>query len=126
MSQQAEPRPQDAALATYAGKITKAEAQVDWSRPPEIIWRQIRAYNPAPGAATTLGGVPLKLWRAQPAPGHAGEPGAVLAAGADGIVVGAGGGAVVLTELQLAGGRRLAADAFLAGHPLARGTRLGT
>ena len=121
-----EPRAQDESQATYAEKITKAEAHIDWTRPTQTVWRQIRAYNPVPGAVTTLAGAALKLWGARPAAGLAGEPGAVLAADAAGVCVGTGDGAIAVTELQLAGGRRLSASAFLAGRGLAVGTRLGS
>jgi len=118
------PRAQDAAHATYAGKITKAEAHIDWTRPTDLISRQIRSFNPVPGAVTTLAGAPLKIWRAQPSP-LSGVPGNVLAAAASGIVVATGDGALSITELQSAGGARLPAAAYLAGHALAPGTLLG-
>jgi methionyl-tRNA formyltransferase len=126
LNQVTRPRAQDAALATYAGKIAKAEAQVDWSHPTQFIWRQIRAFNPTPGTVTTLQGAPLKIWRAQPllAPAS-GVPGSVLTATASGIVVATGDGALLITELQPAGGVRLPAAAYVAGHALAPGTLLG-
>ncbi len=120
------PQPQNEAAATYAAKITKADAHVDWTQPALAISRQIRAYNPAPGAATSLSGKPLKLWRAAVDSVARGEPGTVLATGPNGISVAAGQGAITLAELQLAGGKRLHADAFLSGHPLVPGMRLGT
>lgn len=121
------PRPQDATLATYARKIDKAEARIDWTRETQFIHRQIRAFNPVPGAVTTLGGAPLKVWDAQTSPSaYAGEPGAVLAASAEGIVVATGDGALTLTELQPAGGKRLTAAAYVSGHRLAQGARLGS
>ncbi len=122
----AQQRAQDTALVTYAEKITKAEAQIDWTHPTQVIWRQVRAFNPAPGAVTTLAGAPLKIWRAQPAtPPRSGMPGSVLAAAASGIVVATGDGALLITELQPAGGTRLPVAAFVAGHALTPGTRLG-
>jgi methionyl-tRNA formyltransferase len=119
------PRAQDDAAATYAGKISKSEALIDWSRSAGEICRQIRAFNPAPGAATTLDGTTLKIWRAQPAAPAAGAAGTVVSAGARGIVVAAGSGAVNVTELQKAGGKRLVAAAFLAGQALLPGTHFG-
>ena len=115
---------QDEAIATYAAKISKAEARIDWTRGAVEICRQIRAFNPAPGAVTTLAGTTHKVWRAQTAAG-AGAPGAVLSADATGIVIAAGSGAVRVLELQRAGGKRLAAAAFLNAAKLARGARFG-
>lgn len=126
LNQPPQPRAQDESLATYAVKITKAEAQIEWTRPTQAIWRQIRAFNPVPGAATTLAGATLKIWHAQPSPaGNTGLPGRVLATAASGIVVGTGDGALSIVELQHAGGKRLTAADFLAGHVLAPGMRLG-
>ena len=123
----AQPRAQDTSLATYAEKVTKAEAQIDWTRPAQLIWRQIRAFNPVPGAVTTLAGAPLKIWRAHPsAMPHSAPPGSVLAATASGIIVATGDGALSISELQAAGGTRLSAAAFVAGHALAHGTQLGS
>ena len=118
------PQPQDDTHATYAAKLDKREAQIDWRQPADVVARRIRAFNPAPGAVTLLDGQPLKLWRAHPVAG-AGTPGTVLATGAEGVVVACGEGAVALTEVQRAGGKRVAVAAFLAGMPLPAGTRLG-
>jgi len=120
------PRAQDAGAATYADKIRKAEAVIDWTRSADDICRQIRAFNPAPGAATTLDGAALKIWCAQPVAHRNAPPGTVAGVGASGIVVAAGAGAVNITELQKAGAKRLAARAFLTGAALAPGARLGT
>jgi methionyl-tRNA formyltransferase len=119
------PQVQDDALANYAAKITKTEAAIDWTLDAAEICRRVRAYNPVPGAVTTLDGDALKIWAAQPAVARDAEPGTVLASGADGIIVAAGGAAVRILELQKAGGKRLAAAAFLGGTPLPAGTRLG-
>jgi methionyl-tRNA formyltransferase len=117
-------RAQDAAAATYAQRIEKREAEIDWGRPAQEIERRVRAFDPAPGAQTHLNGQALKIWHARAVPGT-GAPGTVLDAGADGIRVACGGDALNVTELQRAGGRRLAAQAFLSGHALARGAVLG-
>ena len=119
------PRAQDAALATYAEKIAKSEALIDWSRSASDICRQIRAFNPVPGAATSWNGTGLKIWRAQPLLEGAGAPGTVVRANADGLVVVAGRGAVKIAELQKAGAKRLNVAAFLGGSTLAPGARLG-
>ena len=116
---------QDAALATYAPKIEKREALIDWREPAETIARKVRAFNPVPGAATARGGAPLKIWRALPTEGLEAEPGTVLRADGSGIVVACGAGALCVTELQRAGGKRVTAGAFLAGSHLEPGEKLG-
>ena len=119
-------RAQDAALATYAEKISKPEALIDWSKSALDICRQIRAFNPAPGAATLWNGSVLKIWRAQPAGEATGAPGTVVSVDARGVVVAAGAGAVKILELQKAGAKRLPAAAFLGGAALTQGVQLGT
>jgi methionyl-tRNA formyltransferase len=118
------PQPQDDRLAVYAAKIGKEEARIDWQRPAAQIERQVRAFNPHPGAWTLLGGEVLKVWRAECCTGQ-GRPGEVQEASRAGISVACGEGALRLLEVQKAGGRRLEAAAFLAGHDLAPGTVLG-
>jgi methionyl-tRNA formyltransferase len=120
------PRAQDDTAATYADKITKAETVIDWARSAGDICRQIRAFDPVPGAVTTLNGAPLKIWRAEPLAHEAVTPGTVMSARANVIVVAAGKGAVSVIELQKAGSKRLTARAFLAGAKLVPGARLGT
>ena len=109
--------PQPEQGVTYAEKIGKAEAQLDWTLPATVLDRKIRAFNPFPGASTLADGAPLKIWQAQLADG-AGAPGEVLAVDADGVRIACGSGALLATQLQAAGGKRLAAREFLAGHPL--------
>jgi methionyl-tRNA formyltransferase len=118
-------QPQDAARATYAAKIDKREARIAWQESAAITARVVRAFNPAPGANTTLRGQPLKIWAATELEGTGGEPGTVRAVDANGIVVACGAGALRLTELQRAGGKRVCAAAFLAGCPVESGERLG-
>lgn len=121
-----QPLAQDPARACYAPKLSKAEAVLDWRRPAPELERRVRAFDPWPVAQTRLeGGAVLRIWRARALP-HApgGPPGSVLDAGATGIDVAAGEGVLRLLEVQLPGGRRLDAGAFLAGHAIA-GTRLG-
>ncbi|MBI3431671.1 MAG: methionyl-tRNA formyltransferase [Hydrogenophilales bacterium] len=118
------PVAQDEAQATYAAKLSKDEAQLDWSQPAEALARAVRAYNPVPGAWTLLDGAPLKIWAAQPVPGL-GIPGEVLRAEADQLVVACGSGALALQEIQPAGSKRMGAGAFLTGRQLPPGTRLG-
>ncbi len=118
------PVAQDDAQATYAAKLSKDEAQLDWRQPADALARAVRAYNPAPGAWTQLDGAPLKVWMAATAPG-AGDPGTVLRADAEGLVVACGSGALALREVQPAGSKRMSAAAFLAGRPVPPGSRLG-
>ncbi|MFW2356120.1 methionyl-tRNA formyltransferase [Hydrogenophaga sp.] len=104
---------------TYAHKIDKAEAALDWTAPAELLARRVRAFNPFPGAATARAGEPVKVWAAHAVDGSAGAaPGQVLALGDEGIQVQTASGVLVLTELQRAGGKRLAAADFLRGHEL--------
>ena len=110
--------------ATYAAKLTSAETVIDWSASADAIDRSVRAFDPAPGAQTNLAGAALKIWEASPLPGHLGAPGVVIRADTGGIVVACGQGALNVTRLQRAGGKPMPAAAFLAGHPLAIGTRL--
>ncbi|UXY53013.1 methionyl-tRNA formyltransferase [Pseudomonas tohonis] len=97
---------QDDALATYAHKLNKDEARLDWSRPAEELERLVRAFNPWPICHSTLGGEPLKVLAAQLADGS-GQPGQILAASKDGLTVACGSGALRLTRLQLPGGKPL-------------------
>ena len=105
---------------TYAAKIEKAEAQIDWRRPAREIERQIRAFNPFPGAAGTLDGAAIKVWRAELVAAEA-PPGTVVSVERRGIVVACGDGGLCLTELQKAGGKRLPVAQFLAGNPIVPG-----
>jgi methionyl-tRNA formyltransferase len=115
--------PQPADGATYAAKVEKGEAVIDWALPAAAIACRIRAFDPAPGATATLHGAPVKLWRAttEPPGGPFGAAGAVLAADAHGMVVACGEGTLRVTELQPAGKRRMDVAAFLAGHRVAPG-----
>ncbi len=117
--------PQPASGAVYARKMERGEATIDWSESAAAIDRKIRAFNPAPAARTTLAGEPIKIWDAEPAAGSFGAAGHVVQADALGIVVACGQGALVVRELQRAGGRRLGAAAFLAGYRLPPNSRLG-
>jgi methionyl-tRNA formyltransferase len=118
------PQAQDDTQATYAAKLSKEEAKLDWRQSADVLARAVRAYNPAPGAWTLLDGAPLKIWSAQAFAGS-GEPGTVLLADADRLVVACGSGALALQAVQPAGGKRMTAAAFLAGRPLPAGTRFG-
>jgi methionyl-tRNA formyltransferase len=113
------PRSQDAALATYAPKINREITRVNWANDAVSISRRIRAFDPAPGAWTTFGGLELKLFGARPGQG-AGSPGTVLDA-RDALTVAAGDGAVEIGEVQPAGKPRMPAQAWTRG----RGAREG-
>lgn len=98
---------QDDALATYAHKLNKDEARIDWSRPADELERLVRAFNPWPICHSTLDGQPLKVLAAETAEGR-GQPGQILDASKDGLTVACGEGALRLTRLQLPGGKPLA------------------
>ncbi|SIT35208.1 10-formyltetrahydrofolate:L-methionyl-tRNA(fMet) N-formyltransferase [Paraburkholderia piptadeniae] len=114
--------PQPADGATYAEKIGKHEAALDWRRPAAELARQVRAFDPFPGGAATLDGTVLKIWSAcaVEAPRNA-EPGAIVDVTPEGIVVACGEGALRIAQLQKPGGKRLAVRDFLAGSTLAAG-----
>jgi methionyl-tRNA formyltransferase len=109
--------PQPDVGVTYAAKITKEEARLDFTLPADVLARKIRAFNPFPGANGVVDGVAVKIWHADAVDGN-GTPGQVLQADAGGIVVACGAGALRLTELQKPGGKRLAAAEFLKGFAL--------
>jgi methionyl-tRNA formyltransferase len=117
--------PQPDQGVNYAHKIGKTEAVIDWSQDAGLVARRIRAFNPAPGAVSWLNGESVKMWMATAAatpPGSA-LPGAVIDASSDGITVACGTGAVVVSELQRAGGKRLTASRFLQGSAALVGER---
>jgi methionyl-tRNA formyltransferase len=107
---------------TYAHKIEKAEAAVDWQQSAETIGRRVRAFNPFPAASAQLGADVIKLWRATVEnTAHHTPAGAVLSADEHGVRVACGEGVLCVTELQRAGGKRLNAADFLRGFPLTAG-----
>jgi methionyl-tRNA formyltransferase len=118
------PRPQDPDGVTYAAKIDKAEGALDWRLDAVALDRQVRAFDPFPGAESTLAGEPLKVWQARPADGT-GEPGTVIRLQDGCPVVACGDGALALTVMQRPGSRRMPAAEFLKGRPMLPGTRLG-
>jgi methionyl-tRNA formyltransferase len=109
--------PQPEQGVTYAAKISKDEAKLDFGLPAVDLWRKVRAFNPFPGAQGSVNGTAIKIWNAELAEGK-GEPGQVVCADAQGIVVACGEGALRLLQLQKPGGRRLAAGEFLKSFPL--------
>jgi methionyl-tRNA formyltransferase len=113
---------QDPSRATYAPKIDREMARLAWERDATTLVRQVRAFDPVPGAWTTLNGCLVKLFGAREVPGT-GEPGSVLAAG-DRLVVAAGRGAIAVHEVQPAGKARLPVDAWVRGRGASTGQRL--
>ena len=111
----AEVQPQEG--VTYAHKIEKAEALIDWQRSATELDRHIRAFNPFPGAQALFKGQTIKLWQAMPVAGS-GKIGQVLAVDRKQIVIACGEGALAIQELQKAGGKRLPVQQFLAGNSL--------
>ncbi|MFA9459257.1 methionyl-tRNA formyltransferase [Thiohalorhabdus methylotrophus] len=121
-----EPRPQDPEHATYAPKITKAEAELDWSRSAAELDRRVRAFNPWPVAFTLHEGASLRIWRARPvAEGPAGSPGTVGTDAGGRPLVACGEGGLRLEEVQPPGRKRMEAAAALRGGHLRAGDRLG-
>jgi len=122
------PIPQPAEGATYAAKIKKEDGQIDWSLPAQTLWHRLRAFSPWPGAFTHHGEpaarLMLKLWRAEVVE-KSGPPGEVLSVDKGGILIGCGGGALRILELQREGGRRLPTEQFLSGFPLKAGDKFG-
>jgi methionyl-tRNA formyltransferase len=117
--------PQPQAGVSYANKIEKAQAAIDWSQPAEVIARRIRAFDPFPGAQSVLNGETIKLWQAQAVPTAQADaaPGQIVSVAAHGIVVRCGEASLRVTQLQRAGGKRWPAADFLRGFQLAQGMR---
>ena len=113
--------PQPAAGVTYAEKISKAEALIDWHQDALQIWRRVRAFNPRPIAETRLNGAQLRIWEAEmlgSPVAQSGAPGTVLAATQEGIDVACGRGVLRILRLQLSGRKPLPAREFLLGQRL--------
>ncbi|WP_269531390.1 methionyl-tRNA formyltransferase [Chitinimonas sp. BJYL2] len=120
---QAGATPQPAEGVTYAEKIRKDEAALDWQQPADVLARRIRAFDPFPGCTTRHGEDTIKCWSAQAEAGS-GQPGQILDISPAGVLVATGSGALRITELQRAGGKRLPAREWLAGSKLAAGELL--
>jgi methionyl-tRNA formyltransferase len=117
-----QPEPQDASAVTFAPKIDREAARLDWSRQAEALARQVRAFDPAPGAWTLHQRSPLKLFGPTPRD-QRGEPGTVLSVGEE-LVVAAGRGSLAVREVQPAGKTRLAVSAWARGRGISPGERL--
>jgi methionyl-tRNA formyltransferase len=118
------PRPQEGE-PTFSPKLRPEDRRLDWSGPAAAVVRRVRALAPEPGAATEFRGTPVKVLRAEAAPGAPGEPGAVVAVDGRGIEVAAGEGGVRLLEVAPAGRRRMSAAAFARGSRPEPGERFG-
>ena len=109
------PQPTDG--VTYAQKLSKADAQIDWSLSAEQVHNKVRALNPVPGAWTVLNGSVIKVWATTVVNTQTqGQSGQIIVADKHGITVQTGAGVVLITELQASGSKRMAAEAFVAGH----------
>ena len=118
------PRPQDSAHATYTKKLTKADGLLDFRQPARVLHNQVRAVTPWPGAAATLDGTSLRVWRAAAVPAvEESAPGTVKRADATGIHVATGDGDFVIHELQRPGKQRMTVDAFIRGARIPVGAR---
>jgi len=116
--------PQDEALATYAPKVEREDARVRWTESGEAVARGVRAYDPKPGAWTTLREADVKLYGARPASDASGDPGEVLAVDESGMLVACGTGGVRVAYVHPAGKRRLAALDWAQGRGVGVGDRL--
>lgn len=124
------PRPQPAEGVSHAGKISKGDGLIDWTRPARGIWCQVRAYTPWPGAFVFRGEGDdrkiLKIWKTEIEKDLSGRPGEILAADKEGVAVACGEQALRILALQPEGGRRLTAGEFLTGHRLNVGELIST
>jgi methionyl-tRNA formyltransferase len=120
--------PQDDALATYAGKVTRDDARVDWNLSADEVSRTIRAYDPKPGAFTTLNGLDVKLFGTKKIVDEATSgtnPGSVISS-TDGIVVACGDGAIGIRDVQPSGKKRMRSTEWMRGRGISIGDQLGT
>lgn len=118
------PEPQDDALATYAGMISKKDGKIDFNKSPGEIERLIRGFDPWPGAFCSLDGETIKIWKAE-ATEETSEalPGSVVFAGEDGIGICCGGKILNVTEIQAPGKKRMKVSDYLRGHQISKGKR---
>ena len=108
---------------TYAQKLSKEEARIDWNESAALIERKIRAFNPVPAAWVEYQGKPMKIWRAEVV-AQQGRAGEVLSCSSDGLIIACGANALKITELQPSGSKRMDIAAFAAGHTVEAGTVL--
>lgn len=121
-----EHRPQSPRGVLHAPKLSKAEAVIDWALPAPVLARQVAAFNPWPVAETRWGARRLRVWEARALAADADtDPGVVVAVADDGLQVACGEGTLLLQVLQLEGAKPTPVEAFLRGHHLTPGERLG-
>jgi len=119
------PEPQDDALSTYAGLISKKDGEIDFTKSPEEIERQIRAFDPWPGAFCTYKGETMKLWKAEcTEKASEAEPGTIVSVSDEGIEICCGGRILRATEIQMPGKKRVEVKAFLRGNQIEKGVVL--
>ncbi len=118
--------PQDNQLATYAAKLTKEEAQLDWTREAAELERMVRGYNPFPGASACVNDTIIRIWQASIREGMSGEPGEILAVEKNALVVACGHGALSLEVLQRPNAKALPVAQFLQGFQIRAGNRFMT
>jgi len=114
-----QPQAQDDSLSTYAAKISKQEAQIEWHLPAAVIERKIRAYNPFPVAFSRYGEHNIRIHGARVVHGTiiSGAPGEILAVRPEGLAIACGSGTLLLTEIQLPGKKSMPVSEFMRGHP---------
>jgi len=118
------PAPQDHSAATYAPKLTRETANIDWFRSSLDIYNLVRGTIPWPGAYTHWGGQTLKIWKTEPVEGRNGpEPGTIIEVGKEGLIIQTGKGRLRIEELQLENRKRMTVKEFIQGHPLKPGIR---
>ena len=117
--------PQDDTKATYAGKIERDTARIEWKQPAVLVCRSVRAYDPKPGAHTTHRGAPMKLFGARVLPHTNHAPGKIVEVGDQGMIVACADGAVRITQVQPAGKTRMAPEVLARGRGLEVGEKLG-
>ncbi|MEE0514575.1 MAG: methionyl-tRNA formyltransferase, partial [Emergencia sp.] len=112
------PQKQDDSLSTYAGLISKQDGKIDFTKTPSEIERQIRAFDPWPGAFCGYGDGQMKIWKAEPVSADAGgrSPGEILSAEDTGLDVVCGDGVLRITEIQMPGKKRVAVKDYLRGN----------
>jgi methionyl-tRNA formyltransferase len=116
---------QDTSAVSFAPKLEKRHGEINWNESAAEISRQIKGLIPWPGAYTHYKGKLLKFWRAQAREENSKNPGEILEAGAGRLIIGTARGSLEIVELQLEGGRRLSASAFLSGHRITASENIG-
>lgn len=118
------PEKQDDSLSTYASQLSKAEGEIDWNKTSEEIYNKVRGLNPWPKAFSFIGGKRFVIDFVYECD-EKGTPGEILRADAEGILVAANGGSVLIKELKVEGKKKMSAEDYLRGHKIEKGTKLG-